>query len=193
MGDLGLIPGSERSPRESNGYPLQYSCLENSMHRGSWCATVHGVTKLDTTEWLTHIDRWNRIESLGINSCIYDQLIFGKGAKNMQWGKQMVLGKLDIKRPKRAWPPVITGLSVKPCFCCCCLVAQLYQTLCDPMDYSLTGSSIHGISQAGILEWAAISFQGIFLDQRSNLCLLHWWADSLPLSQQVNPKPCLQV
>ena len=71
----------------------------------------------------------------------------------MQWGKQMVLGKLDIKRPKRAWPPVITGLSVKPCFCCCCLVAQLYQTLCDPMDYSLTGSSIHGISQAGILEW----------------------------------------
>ena len=65
----------------------------------------------------------------------------------------MVLGKLDIKRPKRAWPPVITGLSVKPCCCCCCLVAQLYQTLCDPMDYSLTGSSIHGISQAGILEW----------------------------------------
>ena len=34
-GDLGLIPGSERSPREGNGYQLQYSCLENSMDRGA--------------------------------------------------------------------------------------------------------------------------------------------------------------
>ena len=55
MGDLGLIPGSERSPGEGNGNPLQYSCLENPMHRGAWWATVHGVTKeSDTTEQLTH-------------------------------------------------------------------------------------------------------------------------------------------
>ena len=44
-GDLGLIPGSGRSPEEGNGYPLQYSHLENSMDRGAWQATVHGVTK----------------------------------------------------------------------------------------------------------------------------------------------------
>ena len=44
-GDLGLIPGLGRSPGEGNGYPLQYSCLENSMGRGTWWATVHGVTK----------------------------------------------------------------------------------------------------------------------------------------------------
>jgi len=44
-GDLGLIPRSGRSPGEGNGYPLQYSCLENSMDRGAWWATVHGVTK----------------------------------------------------------------------------------------------------------------------------------------------------
>ena len=43
--DLGLIPGSESSPREGNGNPLQYSCLENPMDRGAWWATVHGVTK----------------------------------------------------------------------------------------------------------------------------------------------------
>ena len=43
-GDLGSIPGL-RSPGEGNGYPLQYSCLENSMDRGAWWATVHGVTK----------------------------------------------------------------------------------------------------------------------------------------------------
>ena len=38
-----LIPGLGRSPGEGNGYPLQYSCLENSMDRGAWQATVHGV------------------------------------------------------------------------------------------------------------------------------------------------------
>ena len=43
--DLGLIPGSGRSPGEGNGNPFQYSCLENSMDRGAWQATVHGVTK----------------------------------------------------------------------------------------------------------------------------------------------------
>ena len=42
-GDLGLIPGSGRSLGEGNGYPLQYSCLENSMDRGAWWAIVHGV------------------------------------------------------------------------------------------------------------------------------------------------------
>ena len=44
-GDLGSIRGLERSPGERNGNPLQYSCLENSMDRGAWWATVHGVTK----------------------------------------------------------------------------------------------------------------------------------------------------
>ena len=42
-GDLGLIPGSGRSPGEGNDNPLQYSCLENSRDRGAWRATVHGV------------------------------------------------------------------------------------------------------------------------------------------------------
>jgi len=45
VGDPGSIPGSERSPGEGNGNPLGYSCLENPMDRGSWWATVHGVTK----------------------------------------------------------------------------------------------------------------------------------------------------
>ena len=45
-GDLGSIPGLERSPGERNGYPLQYSDLENSMDRGAWQAVVHGVCSL---------------------------------------------------------------------------------------------------------------------------------------------------
>ena len=46
------IPGSGRSPAEGHGNPLQYSCLENSMDRGAWRTTVHGVTK-SWTELLT--------------------------------------------------------------------------------------------------------------------------------------------
>ena len=43
--DVVLIPGSGRSPGGGHGNPLQYSCPENSMDRGGWRATVHGVTK----------------------------------------------------------------------------------------------------------------------------------------------------
>ena len=43
-GDLGSIPGLERSPGEGNGNPLQYSSLENPMDVGTWWATVHQVT-----------------------------------------------------------------------------------------------------------------------------------------------------
>ena len=46
--DLGSIPRLGRSPGEGNGNPLQYSCLENSMDRGSWQATIHGVAKSQT-------------------------------------------------------------------------------------------------------------------------------------------------
>ena len=51
-GDLGLIPGWGRSPGEGNGNPLQYSCLENSVDRGVWQATVHGVVQ-SQTQWAT--------------------------------------------------------------------------------------------------------------------------------------------
>ena len=47
-GALGSIAGLERYSGEWNGNPLQYSCLENSMNRGAWWATVHGVTKNQT-------------------------------------------------------------------------------------------------------------------------------------------------
>ena len=52
-GDPGLISGLGRSPGKGNGNPLQYLCLGNSMDRGAWQDTVHGVKELDTTERLT--------------------------------------------------------------------------------------------------------------------------------------------
>ena len=48
VGDLGSVAGLGRSPQEGNGYPLQYPCLENSMDRGAWWATVHGFAKSQT-------------------------------------------------------------------------------------------------------------------------------------------------
>ena len=48
VGDTSSISGSGRSPREGNGTPLQYSCLENPMDGGAWWATVHGVAKSQT-------------------------------------------------------------------------------------------------------------------------------------------------
>ena len=45
-GDPGSISGSGRSPREGNGNPLQYSCLEKPTDRGTWQSTMHGVTRV---------------------------------------------------------------------------------------------------------------------------------------------------
>ena len=53
-GHLGSIPGSGRSPGEGNGYPLQYSCLENPKERGAWWVTAHGFAKTQLSDEHTH-------------------------------------------------------------------------------------------------------------------------------------------
>jgi len=53
-----LIPGLGRSPAEGNGYLLQYSCLDNSMDRGGWWATVHGVLSLEYISQYGLLGRW---------------------------------------------------------------------------------------------------------------------------------------
>ena len=76
--DLGSIPGSGRSPRGGNGNPRQYSCLENSMDREAWLATVHVVAKSRTrlsdqhthTRWASEklVRRLLQLNSLGNDS-----------------------------------------------------------------------------------------------------------------------------
>ena len=56
---VGSVPGSGKSPAGGHGNPLQYSCLENRMHRRVWRATVHRVTGLDTTEAAEHANTHN--------------------------------------------------------------------------------------------------------------------------------------
>ena len=75
-----------------------------------------------------------------------------------------------------------------------CMHAKSHQscpTLCDPMDFSPPGSSVHGILQTRIQGWGCHALlQRIFLTQELNpclLCLLHWQGDSLPLAPPGKP------
>ena len=89
---------------------------------------------------------------------------------------------------------VLPRRGLYPMVCACDSVAQFHLTLCNPKDYSLRGSSAHGILQERILEWvdSYSLLQGIFLTQGLNphlLHLLHWQVDSLLLHPLGSPLP----
>ena len=67
------------------------------------------------------------------------------------------------------------------------MCAQSCPTLCDPMDCRPPGFSVHGILQARVLEWEAISFSGDRPSEGSNPCLLHQQVNSLPLEPPAKP------
>ena len=77
-----------------------------------------------------------------------------------------------------------------------CSVAQSCLTLCDLMDCSLPSFFVHGIFQARILEWFAVSYSRASSqpkDQSTYLCLLHWQTDSLPLCHLRSPTSVWQL
>ena len=74
--------------------------------------------------------------------------------------------------------------------CGVCVYTQLCPNLCDPMDCSPLGSSVHGILQARTLEWVSMPPQKVFPTQGLNPCLihpLHWQVGSLPLAPPGKP------
>ena len=196
--DAGSIPGSERSPREGNGNPLQYSCLENSMDSGAWQATVHRVAKCQTRlKRLSMLDA-RQIAAKSLQSCPTScDPIDGSPpgspvpgilqARTLEWVAISFSNawkwKVKGKSLSRVWlfttpwttayqAPLSMGFSRQeywsgvpspspthvPMGTQKVKAAQSCLTLCDPMDCSLPGSPVHGIFQARVLEWGAISF-----------------------------------
>ena len=83
--DVGLIPGSERSPGGGPGYPLQYSCLENPMDREAWRAAVHGVSQSQTqlrVFLFTSDSRSHRLAALRLLSETWGNLKNSKAEKS---------------------------------------------------------------------------------------------------------------
>ena len=95
-GDRGSIPRSGRSPGGGHSNPLQYSCLENSMDRGAWWATVHGVAELE------HACKGKKPSEMAIYYSITNICLSGKG-RTMETVKKSAVfrvrrGRQEINR-----------------------------------------------------------------------------------------------
>ena len=137
--DPGSIPGSGRSPGGGNGNPLQYPCLENPMDGGAWWATIYWVTESNTTE--ANEQTSTRLSIIYLS--IIHLLVY-----RLSLSMSICVSHLSVS----AIYPSSAYLHPRPKSLQSCL------TLCDPTDCSPPGSSLHGILQAGILEWVAFPF-----------------------------------
>ena len=130
----------------------------------------------------------NKINSITINTkskSIHQSI---RKSKTVIWNKRASGAQSEQEEP---WPVLLSSrdqrrgsshTGVTGTDACALSHSVLSDALCDPLDCSPPGSSVHGVIPARILEWAAISSsRGIFPTQGLNLSLLHWQADSLPL------------
>ena len=139
MGNPGSFPGSGRSPGGGHANPLQYSCLENS----------HGQRRLAGTG----------LQRVGHDWVTNQEQLDGGDAQKRHW----VPCPPQESHSSHAYQPGSSPNLILLCFyggfvTQSCMGAKLCLTLCDPMDCSPPGCYVHGISQAKILEWVAISF-----------------------------------
>ena len=146
VGDPASIPGSGRSPWGGNGNPLQYSCLENPMDRGAWWATVLGVGHDWSDLAHVHFVEWKKQNSSFAHvSMILMFYICSQLASFVDYISSLtsfLAQTLHLPWSEVKWSDV----------------AQSCPTLCDLMNCRLPDFSIHGIFQAIVLEWIAISF-----------------------------------
>ena len=140
-----MIPGVGRSPGEGNGNSLQYSCLGNPMDRGTWPATYSsgGHRESDMTKRLSH----------------HCTSLLKQEPQHLSFhithhATTIILTLFKIKtrfffsitqQSNCSSDDAATAQSLQSCL-----------TLCNPVDYSLSGSCINGILRARILEWVAM-------------------------------------
>ena len=182
VGDLGSIPGLGRSSGEGNSNPLQYSCLENPMDRGAWWATVHGVAKSRTrlrrrgrqrVRWLDGISDLTDMSLSRLWESVMDReawraAVHGVAESWTQLSDWTELNWTEWRALSQWIYAVVSASGVQKTHSVMLLshfegegegeITQSCPTLCDPVDCNLLGFSVHGILQARILEWVAISF-----------------------------------
>ena len=171
-GEVGLIPGWGRPPGGGNGNPLQSSCLGKPMDRGAWWATIHGVTKSQThlSNCACLVAIRNHHKSGGFKRTEIWDFLGGPAVKTLRFlagklrshilcgmaGAQGEPRSLFCHRSRGQKGKVTHHLGHDTSKGTCYLVTKSSLTLCDPVDCGPAGSSVHGISQARILEWVAI-------------------------------------
>ena len=142
---MGSIPGLGRYPEEGHGNHSSILAWRIPMDRGAQQATVHGITKSQTrccccyvASVVSNSVRPHRRQSTRLHHP------WDFPGKNTGVGCHFLLQCKKVKRESE--------------------VAQSSQTIRDPIDCSLPGSSVHGIFQARVLEWGAIAFSGVRYD-----------------------------
>ena len=118
-GDMGSIPGSGRSSGRGNGNSFQYSCLGNTMDRGTWLAIVHGVTKswIQLSEWTPNLKK--RMKKQLLPLCWWRNKQFCTGQRYQNSDPWTVIVSDDLSKS-----------------CVCLLGAVSCPALCDHMDWS---------------------------------------------------------
>ena len=137
-GDPGSTLGLGRSPGEGNGNPLQYSCLENPMDRGTWWATVHGVSK-----------SWRRLSNF-----TFTFFHFQAGHMGLPWWLRQQRICLQCRRLRfnpwageilwgRKWPPRLQ-----------------YSCLENPTGRGAWRATVHAAAESDMTEWPTLALQG---------------------------------
>ena len=146
-------------------HPLQYFCQKKSADRGAQWATAQGVAELNMTEYARTHNAWCRHIYLTENNVGFPLYEFNLNTSGwIRWikgkNKQYSPGFRDWgKNPEAIKRTILNyGYKHKLQSLTWSEVCQSFPTLCDPMDCSLPGFSVHGIFQARVLEWVAISF-----------------------------------
>ena len=130
---------------EENGTPLQYSCLEYPRDGGAWWATIYGVAQSRTRlKWLS---------SSSIFILVYESFFTIVSLRMVCRKQNLSALPVELEGKDRGNQIPFNSSWVYSC-------ARLCRTLCDSLDCSPPGSSVHGILQARVLQWVAFFFSG---------------------------------